>query len=170
MIALFRPVFVVALAGFLGILVASPSAAAPSRSGVDLSVGLAAVGSILLSGAHYTVSVTNHGQQATTSSTVVVQLDPRSPGVITQPPPCPLDTTTATLTCSFGPLAAGATSSRTVWVVFGLPRAPTEVEATATLAASTPPDTNPANDSASVTCHHEQDNLGFPPHPWRLVC
>jgi hypothetical protein len=168
-IALLRPILVVALAGFLGILAPTPAVGA-DRSGVDLSVGLDAVGSLLLSGAHYTVSVTNKAQQAVSSATVVVQLDPRSPWVVDRPPPCPLDTVTDTLTCSFGPLAAGATSSRTMWVLFGLPQAPTEVHATAMLAASTPPDTNAANNSASVTCHHEQDNIGFPPHPWLLVC
>lgn len=167
MIALFRSILVAALAG---VLASTPVAGAATRSGPDLSVGLDAVGSFLFSGAHYTISVTNSGHRAVRSATVVVQLDPRSPGVMDRPPPCPLDTTTATLTCSFGPLAAGATSSRTTWVVFGLPQSPTEVHATATLAASDPADTNPANNSASVVCHHDQDQVGFPPWPWLLVC
>lgn len=169
MIALFRSAFVVAVVAFLGVLGAMPSAGA-DRSGADLTVGLDATGALLLSGAHYTVSVTNNGPQALSSATVVVRLDPRSGFAVGQPPACPLDTTTDTLTCSFGPLAIGATSSLTTWVVFGLPQAPAEVDATATLVASTPADPNAANDSASVECHHEQDNLGFPPHPWRLVC
>lgn len=170
MIALCRPILVVVLAGCLGILAATPVAGAAVRSGAELSVGLDAVGVRLLSGARYTISVTNRAQQAVSSATVVVRLDPRSPWVVDQQPPCPLDTTTDTLTCTFGPLAAGATSSRTTWVVFDLPRAPTEVHATATLVASTPPDTNAANDSDSAVCHHVQDDMGFPPPLWYLVC
>jgi hypothetical protein len=124
----------------------------------------------LLSGARYTISVTNSGQQAVSAATVVVQLDPRSSFVVDQPPPCPLNTTTDTLTCTFGPLAAGATSSKTTWVVYDLPRASTEVHATATLVVSTPTDTNAANNSDSVTCHHVEDSMGFPPSLWYLEC
>nr|AXL05731.1 hypothetical protein [uncultured bacterium] len=169
MIALLRPILVVVLTGLLGILSVAPATAAP-RAGADLSVGLDAVGVRLLSGARYTISVTNRAQQAVSSATVVVQLDPRSPWVVDQQPPCPLDPATDTLTCTFGPLAAGATSSRTTWVVFDLPRASTEVHATATLVASTPPDTNAANNSDSVVCHHVMDDMGFPPPLWYLVC
>lgn len=165
-----RRILVVALAGCLGILTATPTAGAAVRSGADVSVGLAAVGVRLLSGARYTISVTNSAQQTVSSATVVVQLDPRSPWVVDQRPPCPLDPATDTLTCTFGPLAAGATSSKTTWVVFDLPRAPTEVHATATLVASTPTDTNAANNSASVACHHVQDDMGFPPPLWYLEC
>nr|AXL05846.1 hypothetical protein [uncultured bacterium] len=170
MIALSRSIVVVVLAGFLGILGVTPATAATSRTGADVSVGLDAVGVRLLSGARYTISVTNTSQQAVSSATVVVQLDPRGPWVVDQQPPCPLNSTTDTLTCTFGPLAPGATSSRTTWVVFDLPRAPTDVHATATLVASTPADTNAANNSDSVTCHHVQDDMGFPPPLWYLVC
>lgn len=166
---LFRPILVVVLAVLLGILVPTPAAGA-GRSGTDLAVGLDARGSLLLSGAYYTVSVTNNGPRALSSATVVVRLDPRSPWAPERPPACPIDTTTDTLTCSFGPLAAGATSSKTTWVLFSLPQGPTEVHATATLAASSPADTNAANNSDSAVCHHEQDQIGFPPHPWLLEC
>jgi hypothetical protein len=168
-IALFRRAFVVTTIGVLGILAATP-ATADARSGTDLAVGLDAVGSLLLSGAHYTVSVTNNGPQALTSATVVVQLDPRGPFAVGRPPACPVNTATATMTCSFGPVATGATSSLTTWVLFNLPQAPTEVDATATLAASNPADTTPANNSASAECHHHQDQVGFPPWPYLLVC
>lgn len=166
---MFRRVLVVVLAGFLGVLAAAPAGAA-TRSGADVAVGLDARGSLLLSGAYYTVSVTNSGSQAVSSATVVVQLDPRSPWAPERPPACPIDTAADTLTCSFGPLAAGATSSKTTWVLFALPQGPAEVHATATLAASTPADTNAANNSAAAVCHHEQDQIGFPPWPWLLVC
>jgi hypothetical protein len=81
-----------------------------------------------------------------------------------------MNTTTDVLTCSFGPLSTGTTTSLTTWVVFSLPPAHTEVDATATRVSSSPADPDPTNDSASVTCRHLEDNTGFPPHPWRLHC
>jgi hypothetical protein len=104
------------------------------------------------------------------SATVVVQLDPRAFTAMGSVPHCPLDTTTDRLTCTFGPLAVGATSKLTTWVAFDLPDGPAEVSATATLTASSPADTNAANNSATVDCYHDQDVIGFPPHPWQLVC
>lgn len=133
------------LASTAGIL-ATPSA---PGSGTDLTVGLTADGSYLLPGARYEVSVTNNGPQPLTSATIVVDLDPRVSGAVNPPPTCSVDTGAATLTCSFGPLATGATAATTTWVMFVLPPAPTTVTATATRASSTPPDPNPANDSAT---------------------
>jgi hypothetical protein len=54
---MFRRLFVAAV-GMLGVLATQP-AAATTTSGADLTVGLDAEGSLILSGAYYTVSVTN---------------------------------------------------------------------------------------------------------------
>jgi hypothetical protein len=165
---MFRTAFVIALLCAMGM--ATP-ATASTRSGTDLNVGLEADGlRLLFSGAFYHVSITNNGPQTLNSATVVVQLDPRTVTVMSRPPHCPLDTTTDRLTCTFGPLAVGATSTLTTWVMFDLPDGPAEVSATATLTASSPADTNAANNSATVDCYHDQDQIGFPPHPWQLVC
>lgn len=67
-------------------------------------------------------------------------------------------------------MAVGATSTLTTWVAFDLPDGPAEVSATAALTAGSPADTNTANNSATVDRHHDQDQVGFPPHPWQLVC
>jgi hypothetical protein len=164
---LLRRAFVIALAGTLGILATPPSAA--TASGTDLAVELDVVAGLLLPSAQYKVSVTNNGPQALTSATVIVHLDPRVSGTF-QPPPCPLDTATATLTCSFGPLATGATAAKTTWVVYNLPNASTSVNATATLTSSTPADPNPANNSAAEECWYTNHYPGFPPYPYRLFC
>jgi hypothetical protein len=81
-----------------------------------------------------------------------------------------MDSTTDTLTCSFGPLPAGATATLSTWVYFLLPPAHTEVDATATRTASTPADPGPSNDSATTHCSHGQSPGGYPPNQWRLYC
>jgi hypothetical protein len=173
MIGLFRRILGVMLVGVLGILVPGSAAASTSgnRSGTDIAVGLDAIGSVLLAGARYDVSITNNGPETVTSAIVVVQLDSRS-GPGGSVPPCPLDTTTDTLTCAFGPLAVGATATLSNWVYFGLPyQTHLTIYATATRTASTPTDPDPSNDAATVPCwYSEAPGSIWPPTQWRLYC
>jgi hypothetical protein len=165
-----RLAFVVALVGILGMGPVHTAAAGGNRTGADLAVGLDAVGAVILSGAIYEVSVTNLGPAALTSATVVVQLDPRATGTLSQTPACPMNTATDTLTCSFGPLAPGASASLSTWVVFVLPPAYTVLDATAARTASSPADPVPANDSAAVRCWNRLDVGSFPQVTYHVVC
>jgi hypothetical protein len=163
-VTVFRKVFAAMVV--LGSLTVSPAAATPASA--DLLVEVDAMGHVVVPAALYTISLTNNGPQPVTSATVVVQLDTRAGGVF-NPPPCPYDAVADTLTCSFGPIAVGATATKhTSFVVYAL-TPPTQVTATATLVSSTPADPAPANDSASATCDYRA-NTGLPPVPFRMFC
>lgn len=137
--------------------------AAPSRA--DLSVDLTAVTALLMPVVDYRVSVTNNGPQPLTSATVVVTLDPRSS--ITTAPCVFAD---ATLTCSFGPLAPGATATLTNRVYFDVLYTEATLDATATRTASTPTDPHAGNDTDTARCRHESEQIGFPPWPYYMRC
>ncbi|MEU4744591.1 hypothetical protein AB0G02_29600 [Actinosynnema sp. NPDC023658] len=134
-------------------------------SSADLSVDLTAVTAMLLPVVDYRVSVTNHGPQPLTSATVVVTLDPRS---ATTTAPCVFDN--ATLTCSFGPLAPGATATLTNRVHFDVLYTEATLDATATRTTSTPTDPNAGNDTDTARCRHESEQIGFPPWPYYMRC
>lgn len=170
MTALFRRIFSVVLVGVLGIIAPAPAAAADGP-GADIAVGLDAFGSFLLAGARYDVAVTNNGPETLTAATVVVRIDPRALTGGGPRPPCPMDAIADTLTCSFGPVAAGATVTLSAWVYFSLPQERhVTVEATATRTASTPADPDPSNDSATTTCAYSQYPSGTQFNDWRLFC
>lgn len=137
--------------------------AAPSSA--DLSVDLTAVTALLMPVVDYRVSVTNNGPQPLTSATVVVTLDPRSS--ITTAPCVFAD---ATLTCSFGPLAPGATATLTNRVYFDVLYTEATLDATATRTASTPTDPHAGNDTDTARCRHESEQIGFPPWPYYMRC
>lgn len=137
--------------------------AAPSSA--DLSVDLTAVTTLLMPVVDYRVSVTNNGPQPLTSATVVVTLDPRSS--ITTAPCVFAD---ATLTCSFGPLAPGATATLTNRVYFDVFYTEATLDATATRTASTPTDPHAGNDTDTARCRHESEQIGFPPWPYYMRC
>jgi len=139
------------------------AAAAPSSA--DVSVDLTAVASLIWPIVDYRVSVTNNGPQPLTSATVVVALDPRSG---TTSSPCPF--ANATLTCSFGALAPGATATLTNRIYFDVFNTAATLDATATRTASTPADPNAANDTDTARCYHESDQVGFPPWPYYMRC
>ena len=146
--------FVVAIVA-VGVVISNPCAAsAQGGSGADLKVRLSAVGSLLLAGARYTVSITNNGPEPLTSATVVVRLDPRA-FTTSGSPACPFDTTADTLTCTFGALPVGgtATSSESVYFVINDNRA--TLDATATRTASAPSDPSARNDTDSVACTYQ---------------
>jgi hypothetical protein len=147
------------------VLAATLFGAAPAQAAsADLSVALDAVGAVLLPGARYDVMVTNHGPDALTSATVVVRLEhPTAPPSTAQP--CVLDPTARTLTCAFGAVAAGQSVTLSGWVYYLINGAPRPVDATATRTASTPPDPNPGNDTATKHCWYN-GSPGFPPSPW----
>ncbi|MFE9747165.1 hypothetical protein ACFYOT_19865 [Saccharothrix saharensis] len=134
-------------------------------SAADLSVDLTAVAGVIMPVVDYRVSVTNNGPQPLTSATVVVTLDPR---IATTTTPCVH--ANAALTCSFGPLAPGATATLTSRVYFDLFNTAATVDATATRTASTPTDLNAGNDTDTARCHHESEQIGFPPWPYRMRC
>jgi uncharacterized protein DUF11 len=151
---------VAVLAAALALAGATPASAQPS-SGADLAVDLRANALLLLTGARYTVAVTNNGPQALSSATVVVRLDPRTTGI--SPGPCTGDTVADTVTCQFAGLAVGATATATFVATFTLPYQATSVAATAARTASSPPDGNAANDSDTFTCGWYQDPGLLPP-------
>ena len=157
-----RRILLGAVVATIGVLGAAP-AGAVQGSGADLAVAIRGQGSVLLPGARYTVSVTNHGPEALTGATVVVRLDPRVMEPATGQP-CPYDAESLTLTCTFGAVAVGATASMYSSVYYLLRGEPTEVLATATRVASTPADPEPANDSATRRCWYS-GYQGFPPPP-----
>src|SRR5690348_16360640 len=101
---MFRRILIGLLVVGLGVFASTGTAGAARQSGQDVAVGLDALGSLVLAGARYTVSVTNNGPQELVDATVVVQLDPRVLGNPV-PPSCPYDAASDTLTCSFGALA-----------------------------------------------------------------
>ncbi|MCC8246120.1 DUF11 domain-containing protein [Saccharothrix luteola] len=137
--------------------------AAPA--GADLSVDLTAVAAVVMPVVDYHVSVTNNGPEPLTSATVVVALDPRS--WITTTPCAFAD---ATLTCSFGSLAPGATTTLVNRVYFAVFNTEATVDATATRTASTPADPNAGNDADTARCRHEMEQIGFPPWPYYMRC
>jgi hypothetical protein len=134
-------------------------------SSADVSVDLTAVAGVIWPMVDYRVSVTNNGPQPLTSATVVVALDPRSG---TTSSPCAF--ANATLTCSFGALAPGATAALTNRVYFDIFYTEATLDATATRTASTPTDPNAGNDTDTARCHHERDEVGFPPWPHYMRC
>lgn len=147
---------------FALLLAASVLTAAPTA---DLAVDLSARGTYLLPGARYDVTVTNHGPEPLASATVVVALGYQTLSSATEP--CVHDPDAYTITCTFGPLAAGATAtlSRTVYylgIPWESPSRPTPVDATATRTASIPADPNPANDADTKRCWYWGPS-GIPP-------
>ena len=142
----------------------APVDAAPSSA--DLSVDLTAVAGVVMPVVDYHVSVTNNGPQPLGSATVVVALDPRSATLTTTP--CVF--ANATLTCSFGSLAPGATATLINRVYFDVFYTEATVDATATRTASTPTDPNAGNDTDTARCRHESEQIGFPPWPYHMRC
>jgi len=152
------------------VAVAAPSAtAAPSAmAATDISVELDAMGHVVVPAVLYLITLKNNGPDPVSSATVVVQLDPLAGGVF-NPPPCPYNSVNDTLTCTFGPIAPGATVTKdTSFVVYGVV-GPTQVTATATLATSTPADSSASNNASSATCDYRR-NTGLPPVPYRFFC
>jgi hypothetical protein len=147
-------------------VICAPAVSA-TPAGADLEVHLGAVGSLLLPAVSYSVTVTNHGPAALDSATVAVKLDSRA-WFMTSGPPCTLDKPTTTLTCPFGSLASGATATDKASVNFNI-RSASSVDATATLATSTPPDPNSANNSDSHHCFWDGSvGIGLP--PGKMTC
>jgi hypothetical protein len=142
-----------------------PPAVAPSA---DLSVDLQARSGYILPSAYYTVTVTNHGPDAIESATVVVTLPER---VLADTRfTCVVDATTQSMTCPFGPLAAGSSATATTLVYYVMGGDPRNVTATANRTASTPSDPDPGNDTATTTCRYTGPS-GIPPSPWPpLMC
>jgi hypothetical protein len=140
------------VAGLLGV---APAA--------DVAVDLEARPTLLIPAAYYDVTVTNNGPDALTSATVVVRFARKT--LPASSSPCVHDTTAGTLTCTFGPLAAGATATKTTYIHFFLSSTPGPVDATATRTASAPADPDPVNDADAENCWYRGGSV-FPP----LVC
>ncbi|MYS22292.1 40-residue YVTN family beta-propeller repeat-containing protein, partial [Streptomyces sp. DvalAA-14] len=123
------------------------TAVAPQSA--DVAVSLAASPAPALLGAHidYTLTLADQGPGAASSTTVTVNL------------PTPLKATSSDcaatagkVTCSAGPLAAGARTTRHFSVPIGVLSLDLPYSVTATRTASSPADPNPANDRATRTC------------------
>lgn len=153
------------LAASTSILAFSPASANADPT-ADIAVTLDSIGSVLLAGARYTVTITNHGPDQLDSATVVVRLDPRFSATTAGEVPCPLDRNAATLTCTFGPLPAGGSASVNPFVYYGgFKKDRAVVSATATRIASNPADPNSANDSDPTACDYQRPLFGqtWPP-------
>lgn len=150
---------------FALLLAASVLTASPVA---DLAVDLdaRAIPINLLPGAHYDVTVTNHGPDPLASATVTVQLE--HPVVSGSAAPCVTDNKARTITCTFGPLAAGGAATMTGWVYYNLTGPAQDVNATATRTASGPADPNPDNDTDTRRCRYTGQQQ-FPPQPWPPV-
>ncbi|WP_439679729.1 IPT/TIG domain-containing protein [Embleya sp. MST-111070] len=118
-------------------------------SAADVSVALQANGVGGLFGAHidYTVTVTNRGPNTLASATVTAPLP--SPMTATSPD-CAV--ANRTVTCTVGPLAKGAATTRHFTAPVALLNLGLGYEVTATRTASTPNDPNPGNNSSSASC------------------
>ena len=148
-------------------LTASLLTAAPTA---DLSVDLDAWALPFLTGVRYDVSVTNHGPDAVTSATVVVQLE-QQPGWGVSPP-CALPAGTKTITCTFGAVPVGGTVTVNPAVYYALNGVPprTTINATATRTASTPADPNAANDIDTRACQFHGKNPPQQSWPPEISC
>jgi hypothetical protein len=144
------------LAAVAIVTVFSAPAVSAKTAEADLAVHLGAFG-LTLPMVFYAVSVTNNGPDPITSATVVVHVDPRASFLGA---PCTLDKPSATLTCQFGSLGSGATATIRSPVHFNL-QASTLLNATATLATSTPADPNSANNSESHSCYWDGSTGGL---------
>lgn len=122
-------------------------------STADLAVDLNAKGGVvgLIPSARYDVTIANLGPDPITSATVVVELEYRP--VFGTASPCVLDIAGKTLTCTFGPLTAGASATMGMHIYLGnVSDRPTVIDATATRTASSPSDPNAANDTDTAPC------------------
>ena len=138
------------------------AATVPPVTGADIAVGLASSSStLLLPGARFDLSITNHGPEPLTSATVVVRFGADAAPAL--PPSCAFDGATEALTCTFGALPAGGTATASTTVYFLISGPPTRFSNTATRTASTPADPDSANDTASVGCSFQGST--FPPLP-----
>ncbi|MEV0732651.1 IPT/TIG domain-containing protein, partial [Polymorphospora sp. NPDC050346] len=115
----------------------------------DLSVAITATGVPGLLNGHidYTITITNNGPSTLSSATVTATL------------PIPMTATSSdcttgagSVTCAVGPLASGASVTRSIRVPVGLLTIGIPYTVTATRTASAPVDLNPNNDSASRSC------------------
>ncbi|MYS87497.1 IPT/TIG domain-containing protein [Embleya scabrispora] len=118
-------------------------------STADVAVALRATGVPSLFNAHidYTITVTNRGPDTLGSATV------------TAPLPVPMTATSPdcavvnrTVTCTVGPLAKGAATTRHFTAPVGLLGLGLAYEVTASRTASAPADPNPADDNSSASC------------------
>lgn len=99
---------------------------------------------------HFGVSITNHGPDPLQSATVTLQTGGL---ILSAPAPCTVKRSSTTLTCQFGTLPVGATSTVNAFPVLIFNNgSPTRHVLTLTRVASTPADPNPANDTATRTC------------------
>jgi hypothetical protein len=158
-------VFTTALALVASLVVAAP---VQQSAAADLSVGLSAQHStVVLPGARYDVTVTNHGPDPLESATVFVTFE--YPVTRGGTPPCAVST--KTMTCEFGSVPVGGTATMSVWIYyFGLP-GPGPVTATATRTASNPPDPNAGNDTATERCwYYGPSGIPIQPYPPPLWC
>ncbi|GCE02609.1 DUF11 domain-containing protein [Embleya hyalina] len=96
----------------------------------------------------YTLTANNTGPDAVTSATLTATL-PTGATATDLAPGC--TATTGTVTCSYGAIANGSHASKSFRVPLHL-LSLGQVSVTGTRTASTPPDPNPANDSATATC------------------
>ncbi|MEU7017156.1 YncE family protein [Streptomyces sp. NPDC046385] len=121
----------------------------PAPQTADIAVALAAQPhlGILVPSLGYTLTARNAGPGALTSATL--SATPAGASATNLAAGC--TSVTTTVTCTYGPIAAGASVSKTFRVPLSLLTLG-PVTVTGVRTASAPVDPNPANDTAAVTC------------------
>lgn len=124
------------------------TAKTPARADIGTTLSARPNLGILVPFLTYTLTARNHGPNPATSATLTAAV----PAGITATNPSPGCTTApGTVTCDYGPIANGATASKTFRVPLTL-LSLGQVTVTAARTTSAPTDPNPGNDTDSVTC------------------
>ncbi|MFD8359761.1 hypothetical protein ACFV25_24875, partial [Streptomyces sp. NPDC059715] len=121
---------------------------APPTSDIDVDLTAQPHLGILTPYLSYTLTARNTGPGALTSATLTATL-PAGASATNLAPGC--TSATNTVTCTYGPIAAGASASKTFRIPLSLLKIG-PVAVTGVRTASAPVDPNPANDSAAITC------------------
>ncbi|MFC0435272.1 DUF11 domain-containing protein [Kutzneria buriramensis] len=128
-----------------------PYEVAIGNRSADLALKLTANPSgLLVHEVTFNATVTDKGPGPATSATVKFSyangfVSPSAPG-------CTVDANARTATCAVGPIANGASVTRSLKLTVGLLTISSSLPVTVTRTASAPTDPNAANDSSTVTC------------------
>jgi alpha-tubulin suppressor-like RCC1 family protein len=116
----------------------------------DIEVRLSASSSLLSSTITYSLTAINRGPGTVTSGTITLRVPDSTVSVSASG--CTYTSSTKTVSCPTGQLGNRQSSAHTVRATQGVLTVGLPLTATATRAASTPTDPNPANDHASASC------------------
>jgi hypothetical protein len=130
--------------------VTSTTVTAPQCTDLELSLA-ATAGPLLTSQITYGLSVHDNGPAAASTSSVQIALPSQVYSVTGLPAGCTYTSSTDTVTCTTGAIADGATANVSFKANLNL-LSLGSLPATATLASSTPADSDAGNNTSSITC------------------